>query len=152
MNSLSTSSSVSWSKVSVVYVVCSCVVGWVVVVVVMVVKGRVGCSSLLLTKSLSMDSHFEPSCAVVSRVGVGGLLCFQYTLCLVDTAGFQLEMSCVQRPSWCLAIILACFQNVLLCLKIHDVIPYSCQQVVRFARCSRHVVDPWFQLVFWIAF
>ena len=44
-------------------VVCSCVVGWVVVVV-----GRVVCLSLLLTKSLSLESHLEPSCGVVSQV------------------------------------------------------------------------------------
>ena len=43
----------SWSWASVVYVVCLCVVGWVV--------GRVGCLSLLVTKSLSIEFHFEPS-------------------------------------------------------------------------------------------
>ena len=48
--------------------VCSCVVGWVVAVVVMEVVGRVGCLSLLFTKSLSVESHFEPSGAVVSQV------------------------------------------------------------------------------------
>ena len=34
-------------------------------------------------------------------------------------------MSVVQQPSWCLAIVLARFQHVLLCLRIHDVIPFG---------------------------
>ena len=46
----------------------SSLVGWIVVVVVMGVVGRVGCVSLLLVKSLSIASHFEPSSAVVSQV------------------------------------------------------------------------------------
>ena len=46
----------------------SSLVGWIVVVVVMGVLGRVGCVSLLLVKSLSIASHFEPSSAVVSQV------------------------------------------------------------------------------------
>ena len=49
-------------------VVWLCVGGWVVVVLVIGVVGRVGCLSLLLMKSLSIASHFEPSCAVVSQV------------------------------------------------------------------------------------
>ena len=48
-------------------VVWSCVVGWVVVVVVIRVLGRAGCLSLL-RESLSIASHFELSSAVVSRV------------------------------------------------------------------------------------
>ena len=36
-----------------------------------------------------------------------------------------MEISFVQRHSWCFAIILACFQYVLLCLKIHDMIPFA---------------------------
>ena len=43
----------------VVCVVCSSVVGLVVVVVVEVV-GRIGCWGLLLTTSLSIESHVEP--------------------------------------------------------------------------------------------
>ena len=109
------------------------VVGSVVVVVLMEVMGRVGRSSLLLTESLSMKSLFEPPCAIVSQVVsivrsflsllilvdckyalmtsshfLAGLPCFLYLFCLVDIAGFQLEMSIVQRSSWCLAIIFAC--------------------------------------------
>ena len=34
----------------------------------MLVVGGIGCLSLLFTKSLSMESHVEPSCAVVSQV------------------------------------------------------------------------------------
>ena len=49
-------------------VVWSCVVGWVVVVVVIGVVGRAGCLSLLLMKSLSIASHFELSSAVVNQV------------------------------------------------------------------------------------
>ena len=58
------------------YAVCSCVVGWVVVVVMAVVR-RVGDLSLLLTKSLSVDSLFEPGRVsreiVVVSVGSGWL-------------------------------------------------------------------------------
>ena len=56
--------------------VSSCVVGWVVVVVLVEVVGRAGCLSLLFMKSLSMASHFEVSSAVVSQVMslVGSLL------------------------------------------------------------------------------
>ena len=46
----------------------SCVVGWVVVVVVIGVVGRAGCLILLLMKSLSLASHFDLSFAVVSKV------------------------------------------------------------------------------------
>ena len=42
--------------VLVVLVVRSCVVGWVVVLVVVGLVGRVGCLSLLLAKSLSIAS------------------------------------------------------------------------------------------------
>ena len=49
-------------------VVWLCVVGWIVVVVVIGAVGRVGCLSLLLMKSFSIASHFEPSPAVVSQV------------------------------------------------------------------------------------
>ena len=48
-SSLVSSSFSSWA--SVVYVVCSCVVGWVVVVVLAEVVGRAGCLGLLLMKS-----------------------------------------------------------------------------------------------------
>ena len=44
---------------------CSCVVGKVVLVVVKGVVSRVGCLGLLLKTSLSMDTHFEPSCGKV---------------------------------------------------------------------------------------
>ena len=46
----------------------SCVVSWVVVVVVTRVVGRAGCLSLRLLKSLSIASHFELSFAVASQV------------------------------------------------------------------------------------
>ena len=39
----------------------SCVAGWVIVVVVTGVVGRIGCLSLLPVKSLSIASHFEQS-------------------------------------------------------------------------------------------
>ena len=42
---------------------------WLAVVVKIGVVGLVGCLSLLLTKSPSSESHFKPSCAVVSQVG-----------------------------------------------------------------------------------
>ena len=50
------------------YVVWSCVAGWVVVVVVIGGADRVGCLSLPLMKSLFIAFHFEPSSAVVSQV------------------------------------------------------------------------------------
>ena len=46
----------------------SCVVGWVVVVVVIGVVSRAGFLSLLLVKSLSVASHFELSSAAMSQV------------------------------------------------------------------------------------
>ena len=49
------------------YVVCSCVLGWVVAVVLTQVVGRAGCLSLLFMKSISTASHLEVSSAVVSR-------------------------------------------------------------------------------------
>ena len=110
----------------------------------------VGCLTLLFKKPLPMESHFEPSCAMASQVVplvrsllsrlilfgccyalilsshvLAGIPCFGCPFCLLDIAGFQLEISFVQRPSWCLAIILACFQKILLCLRIHDVIPLA---------------------------
>ena len=50
------------------YAVLSCVVGWVVAVVVTGVVGRAGCLSLLLMMSLSTASNFELSSAEVSTV------------------------------------------------------------------------------------
>ena len=50
------------------YVVCSCVVGWMVVVVLVDVVGRAGCLSLLFMKSLSIASHFELFSAVASQI------------------------------------------------------------------------------------
>ena len=47
---------------------CSSVFALAAVVVLMRVVGGIGCLSLLFTKSLAMESHFEPSCAVVSQV------------------------------------------------------------------------------------
>ena len=61
------SSPSSWSWASVPCVVCPTVLGLTVVVVSMGVLGRSGCSSLLLTKSLSTESHFQLSCAVASQ-------------------------------------------------------------------------------------
>ena len=61
-------SSSFWSFALVLYVFCSCVTGWVVVVVLVEVVGRAGCLSLLFMKLLSTATHFEVSSAVVSRV------------------------------------------------------------------------------------
>ena len=121
-----------------------------------------------------MGSHVKPSTAVVSLVVsfVSSLLsllalvgsryalkssshllislpCSRYPVCVVDVAGFQLEMSFVQRPSWCLAIIRACFQYVLLYLRIHDVIPLASNRSPAL-HGSHHVVVPRFQFVFWL--
>ena len=49
-------------------VVSSCVVGWIVVVMVTRVMGRADCLSLLLMKSLSKESNFELSSAMPSQV------------------------------------------------------------------------------------
>ena len=46
--------------------------------------------------------------------------------------GFQLEISFVQRRSWCLAIALACFRHILLWLRIHDVIPFTVNKTSAF--------------------
>ena len=108
----------SWSWASVVCVVCSFLVGWVVVVVVVRVTGRVGCWSLLFVKSLSTEPHFKPACPVVSQVVslvrslsslwvvvgrryalrssshlLAGFPCYRYPLRSGDIAGFQLEIS-----------------------------------------------------------
>ena len=72
MRTASSSSLVSssfWLWASVVYVVCSWVVGWVVVVVLVGgVVGRAGCLSLVFMKSLSMASYFEVSSVRVNQV------------------------------------------------------------------------------------
>ena len=67
-SSSSSASPSSWSWALVARVGCPSVVGLVVVVMLMGVVGRIGCLSLLLSISLSMDSHFKQSCAVVSQV------------------------------------------------------------------------------------
>ena len=119
----------SWSWASVVYVVCSCVVGWGVGCLSQVVSlGRSLLSLLVLVGcryALMSSSHL-----------LAGLPCFRYPFCLVDIAGFQLEISCVQFPSWCLASILACFQYMLLCSRIHSVTPVAANKssVLCFAR------------------
>lgn len=64
-------------------VVLSCVVSWVVVVVVIGVVGRAGCLSPLLAKSHSMEFRFELSCAVVSEV----VSLVRSVLSLLDLAG-----------------------------------------------------------------
>ena len=94
-----------------------------------------GCLSLQLTKSISMESHFNLSPAVVRQdvsfvksllsllILVGckctlmssshlltGLPCFGYSLCLLESAGFQLAISFVQRLSWHWAMTPACFE------------------------------------------
>ena len=65
--------------------------------------------------------------------------CFQHPFCLIDITGFHLEISSVQGPSWCLAIILASFQKILLCPRIHDEVPFICcpQVICLVALCSR---------------
>ena len=112
--------------------------------------GRVVCLSLLLMKSLSMVLHSEPCCAVVSQVfslGKSWLLLlvlvgctyalrssshlfagppsFRCPFCLIDTTRFSLAIDFVERSSWCWAINLACFQYILLCLGIHNVVPFT---------------------------
>ena len=151
-------------------VVCSCVVGWVVVVVVVGVASRFDCLSLF-PKSISLESYFEPSCAVVSQVVslvsslmsllilvgctcelmssahlLGSLPCFGYRFGLVNIAGFQLEISFAQHtsPSRCLTIIVACLQCILFCLTIHEVIPVAASK----SYCSHCAVDPRCQFVF----
>ena len=66
MSSVSSSPFGSWALV--VYVVRSCVVGWVVVVVLVEVVGRAGCLTLLFLTSVLIASHFESFSAVVSQV------------------------------------------------------------------------------------
>ena len=56
----------SWTRALIACVVCPTVVGLVAIVVAIGVMGRIGCLSLLLAKSLSMESHFKASSAVVS--------------------------------------------------------------------------------------
>ena len=46
-------------------------------------------------------------------------------LCLVEIAGLHCVVSLVQPSSWCSAIILACFQYALLCLRICGLIPFA---------------------------
>ena len=74
---------------------------------------------------------------------LAALPCFRYPFCLVDTAGFNLEMRFVMRPS--LAIILARFQYILLSEDTRDSI--CCQEVVNLVGCSHYVVNPWLQFV-----
>ena len=112
--------------------------------------GRIGCLSLLLTNTVFHGVPLEPSCAVASQIAsfvrsllslktlvgckyalmssshlVAGLHCFRYPFCLVDIAGFQLEMNVAWRSSWRLATILACCPYNLCCLRIHEVVPFA---------------------------
>ena len=68
--------------------------------------------------------------------------------CLVDNAGFQLERSFVQRPSWCVASIGACFQYILHCPIIHDGIPFPTNKSS--AMCVPGTTQSRFQFVFWL--
>ena len=128
MSCLSTSSvsPSSWSWALVVRVVCSCVVGSVVVVVVMEGRGsccllqsaayKVAFSGVLFEAILCLGAPGRVAReVVVVSVGSGcryalmssshhlaGLPCFRCHLVLVDLAGPQLV--------WCLAVILACLQ------------------------------------------
>ena len=84
--------------------------------------------ALLLIKSLFMESHCKPSCAVVSQVvslvksmlsevvfpSLGWPSLFPVSFLLGWHRWIQLEIRSVQRSSWCSAIILSCFQNILL--------------------------------------
>ena len=148
MSSVSPLSSSRSSRASFVCADCSVVISSIGSVVAARVMGRIGCLSLLLTVSLSMESHFKPSCATVSQVVsfVRSLLSLStslgcrwvltspsllfaghprlwYPVCLTDIAGLHFEMRHVQRSSWCLAIILACFQYTLLCLRVKGKVP-----------------------------
>ena len=94
----------------------SSVVALATVVVLMRVVGGIGCLCLRFAKSLSIASHFEPSCAVLCYVVSFVRSLFSMLVqvgCLVGFAGFQFETSSVQRPSWCLTIILACLPEYL---------------------------------------
>ena len=50
---------------------------------------------------------------------------------LVHIAGLHFAMRLVQRSSWWLAIILACFHFALLCRKLNWFDPVCCHQVIR---------------------
>ena len=80
--------------------------------------------------AVSVDSDWLQVCV---DVVLSSLPCFRYSFCLVDIAGFQSEISFVQRPSLCLTII-ACFQHTLPCLRIHDVISFAARD-----RCCVYV-------------
>ena len=47
----------------------------------------------------------------------------------IEIAVHLFDMSLVHWASWCLAVILACFQNVLLCPRIHDVFPVAANKL-----------------------
>ena len=93
----------SWSWAFVVCVVCSCVVGlamsWRMGVV-----GRVGCLSLLFTKSLSIESHFEPSGAVVSQVV--SLVTSLFSLLILFGCRYVLMSACL---SWMVFLVSVTF-------------------------------------------
>ena len=76
---------------------------------------------------------------------LAGLPCFRCPFRYV--AQFQLAMSFAQRHAWCLAVIRACFQHILLCLKIHDVIPFAANKssALRIARTLQST-HAWLQL------
>ena len=54
----------------------------------------------------------------------------------------------VQRPSWCSAIIPACFQDVLLCPRIHDRITTAGNKSSASWVARTSFVNPWLQFVF----
>ena len=94
--------------------------------VVIGVVGLVDYQSQMPTKSLSMEYHFKPSCAVVRRYRsmscshlFASLPCLRYPFCMVHVAGLNFEKSFVQRSSWCLAIVVDGFMYILRFLRIH---------------------------------
>ena len=124
------------------------------------------------TKSLSIEFHFEPSCAVVSQVAsfvrsllslntlvgciydlmssshlLAGLPCFPYPFCLVHIAAFQLNMSFCPAPF----VVLGDHSCLLPISTALSQDPrrgsICCQQVVCFVSRSQDVVDPWLEFV-----
>ena len=128
------------------YAVCSCVVGWVVVVVLVQVVGGAGCFSLLFMKSLSIASHFELSSAEVSHVMslevfrvCGNLVAWLILL----GSSWRRASSSGLRGAWPSSLP-----------PVDPGLPEHprrdsgcCKQVVRFVCFSLYVVDPRFWLV-----
>ena len=135
-------SSTFWSCALVVYIGCSCVVGWVVVVVLAEVMGRAGRVRLPFMKKLSIASHSEVSSAVVNQV----MSLVKSMSCPVILVGCRRELMssshplaglpCLQCPFCTSAVMTMTMITQAVATEDKFVHWFSCVQV-----CAAHIID-----------